>query len=83
MIKRIVFFFGDAEKAKIRWTLLYITLAIIVIADFFVHREHANFFWDKIPGWSALFGFLSCVFFIVVAKFIGHLWLMKKEDYYD
>lgn len=84
MIKRIVFFFGDPENAKMRWRLLYITLAIIVIADFVAHREHAAFFWDKIPGWSAVYGFISCVVIVFVSKFIGHqLGFMKKEDYYD
>lgn len=83
MIKRIVNFFGDAENSRLRWKLLYITLAVIVIADFLVSREHAEFFWDKIPGWSALYGFISCVLLIVVSKFVGHVWLMKKEDYYD
>lgn len=84
MIKRIVNFFGDAENSGLRWKLLYITLAVIVIGDFLAHREHAEFFWDKIPGWSALYGFISCVLIVVVSKFIGHqLGFMKKEDYYD
>jgi hypothetical protein len=84
MIKRIVCFFGDPQNAKVRWKLLYITLAIIAIADFFVYREHAEFFWDKIPGWSAFYGLISCVLIVFVSKFIGHqLGFMKKEDYYD
>ena len=84
MIKRIVCFFGDDQNAKLRWRLLYITLAVIVIADLLVTREHVEFFWDKIPGWSALYGFISCVLIVFVSKFIGHqLGVMKKEDYYD
>lgn len=83
MIKRIIYFFGDPQYTKTRWRLLYITLAVVLIADFFVPRDHAEFLWDKIPGWSAFYGFISCVLLIVVSKFVGHLWLMKKEDYYD
>lgn len=62
---------------------LYIFLALLVGADFFVHREHATFIWDHIPGFSALHGLISTVIIILVAKGIGHAFLMKKEDYYD
>ncbi len=83
MIKRIIFYLGDPQNAGRLKKLLYFTLAFVLIADFFVPREHAEFLWDKIPGWGALYGFISCVILIVVSKFIGHVWLMKKEDYYD
>ncbi len=82
MIKNLVNFFGDPEHAKKRWKLLYITLAVIVLADFLVHREHAAFLWDEIPG--ALYGFIACTLIVFVSKFYGHkLKVMKKEDYYD
>ncbi len=56
-----------------------------------VHAEHAEhathhvtYIWDKIPGWGAFYGFVSCVVIILVSKFIGHQGgIMKKEDYYD
>ena len=84
MIKKVVDFFGDPEHAQNRWRLLYIALAVIVIADFFVPREHAAFFWDEIPGWGALYGFIACSLIVFVSKFLGHQGgLMKKEDYYD
>ncbi|MDP2682047.1 MAG: hypothetical protein Q8P28_04450 [Deltaproteobacteria bacterium] len=83
MIKRIVDYLGNPDNAGRLKKLLYITLAVIVAADFLVPREHAAFFWDDIPGWSAVYGFISCVLIIVVSKFLGHRGLMKKEDYYD
>ncbi|HAG50582.1 MAG: hypothetical protein A2X87_04085 [Deltaproteobacteria bacterium GWC2_42_51] len=83
MMKRILFFLGDPANTGRLKKLLYITLAVIVASDFIVHREHAVFIWDKIPGWSAIYGFISCVLLIFVSKFIGHIWLMKDEDYYD
>ncbi len=84
MIGRIVRFFGDAEQAKRRRRLLAATLLAVVIADFFVSREHGEFFWDAIPGWAALFGFFSCVAIIFVSKILGHQGrLMRREDYYD
>ncbi len=84
MIKRIVEFFGDAQYAKPRRRLFYVTLVAIVIADFLVYRGHAEYLWERIPGWPAAYGFGSCVVLIFVSKFLGHQGrLMRREDYYD
>ncbi len=61
----------------------YVFLGLVVISDFFVHHDHVNFLWDKIPGWWSAYGFISTVVMIVLSKAIGHAWLMKSEDYYD
>lgn len=68
---------GALKKAS------YVVLALVFGADFLVHRHHATFIWDGIPGYGAVYGFVSCVVIIIVSKAIGHAWLMKKEDYYD
>ena len=84
MIKKIVNFIGDPQNAAKNKRLLYIILVVVVIADFLVNRHHAEYIWDKIPGWGAVYGFISCVLIIVVSKFFGHQGgLMKREDYYD
>jgi hypothetical protein len=84
MIRRVVEFFGDAKYAKQRRRLLHLVLALIVIADILVPREHAEYLWERLPGWSAVYGFGSCVLLIFVSKFLGHQGgLMRCEDYYD
>lgn len=84
MIKRIVDFFGDEEHARQRRRLFYLVLVLIVVADFLVPREHAEYPWERLPGWSAVYGFVSCVLLIFVSKFLGHQGgLMRREDYYD
>jgi hypothetical protein len=84
MIKRIVDFFGDEEYARLRRRLFYLVLVLIVVADFVVSRPHAEYFWERLPGWSAAYGFGSCVALIFVSKFLGHQGgLMRREDYYD
>lgn len=84
MIKRVVDFFGDGNYAKQRRRLFYLVLVLIVLADFLVAREHAEYLWDRLPGWSAVYGFSSCVLLIFVSKFLGHRGgLMRREDYYD
>ncbi|THK39477.1 hypothetical protein EHS39_04425 [Ensifer sp. MPMI2T] len=84
MIERIVDFFGDETYAISRRRLFYLVLALIVVADFLVSREHAEYLWERLPGWSAVYGFGSCVILIFVSKFLGHQGgLMRREDYYD
>ncbi|KCZ71684.1 hypothetical protein ANME2D_02420 [Candidatus Methanoperedens nitroreducens] len=63
--------------------LFYASLVIVVLADFFIHREKIEFFWDAIPGFSALYGLVSSILLIIVSKAIGHKLLLRKEDYYD
>jgi hypothetical protein len=61
----------------------YIALVFLVLIDFFVGRHHVYFFWDKIPGFNAFYGFIACVAIIFGGKALGKLWLSKPEDYYD
>ncbi len=84
MIGRIVRFFGNAEQAKRRRWLLAATLLAVFVADFLVPREHGDFFWDEIDGWSAAFGFVSCVAIIFASKLLGKQGrLMRDVVYYD
>ena len=84
MINSIVDYFGNDASATRRRRLFYLVLVLIVVADFLVFREHAEYLWDSVPGWSAVYGFVSCVLLIFVSKFLGHrVGLMRREDYYD
>ncbi|MBW9063009.1 hypothetical protein JNB71_06730 [Rhizobium herbae] len=84
MIRSIVDFFGNEAYATPRRRLFYLVLVSVVVADFLVFREHAEYLWERVPGWSAVYGFLSCVLLIFVSKFLGHQGgLMRREDYYD
>jgi hypothetical protein len=84
MIKKVVDYVGNPENSAKLKKMLYISLIIIVISDFFATRHHPHYIWDTIPGWSAFYGFVSCVLIIIVSKFIGHQGgVMKREDYYE
>jgi len=99
MIKKLVDYIGSPETSKQKNTIGFIALAIVVAADIWVqvanymearhashaaHATHVTYLWDKLPGWGAFYGFVSCVVIILVSKFIGHQGgIMKKEDYYD
>lgn len=75
-------FFDKPENIKILKYGFYVSLGILVILDFFVHK-HTHVSWEKIYGSYAMYGFLSCAVIVAVSKTIGKLWLQKKEDYYD
>jgi hypothetical protein len=99
MIKKLVDYIGSPENSKQKNLIGYIALVVVVVADIWVqlanyleakhavhaaHAAHVTYLWDKIPGWGAFYGFVSCVVIILVSKFIGHQGgIMKKEDYYD
>lgn len=59
----------------------YISFALVGF-DFLVPRHHIFFVWDRIPGFMALYGLFSSIIIIFLFKTLGHLFLMKKEDYY-
>ena len=84
MIKRMVLYVGDPANSKTLKKFSYLALLLVFASDFFVHRDHAMYIWDKIPGWGALYGFISCVVIILVSKFLGHQGgIMQGEDYYN
>lgn len=66
--------------------ILYGCLFFTIIAGFFVHlnlQPEVHFFWETLPVFSAVYGFIGCIVIIVGSKAIGHYWLQKKEDYYE
>jgi hypothetical protein len=66
--------------------IYYICLAVSVAVGLLMlhfHMRHIYFWWQGIPAFFAIFGFIGCVLLIVVSKALGHHWLMKDEDYYE
>lgn len=63
--------------------LLFIAIGITMLLGFFFTPEHPHFFWEKIPVFDAVFGFIGCSLIILGSKALGHSWLQKDEDYYD
>jgi len=68
-----------------RW--FYVGLATVAVAEtvlpFMFPGDHSHFGFERFPAWGSLYGLASCVVIIVVSKFIGKLWLMRREDHYD
>jgi hypothetical protein len=62
--------------------LLFDALKLPAMAAWF-HAHPPHFWFEWIPAWGSLYGLASCVAIIIVSKFIGKAWLMRREDYYD
>ena len=59
-------------------------LALVALWDaFLVDKEDAEFWFEKLPAFWSLFGFLACVIIILFSKWFGHRGIMTREDYYD
>ena len=65
--------------------LVFIAVAEVILPIVFHDEEaHAHHFdFERWPAFGSAYGFVSCVLIIIVSKFIGKLWLMRKEDHYD
>ena len=61
-----------------------------VVAEMF-HTHQPHFWFESFPSgkfspklpWGSVYGVVSCIAIIVVSKFLGKVWLMRREDYYD
>lgn len=76
----------DPKRFSIAKKICYAILVLIVLLEIAVnllHLGHGHFWFEGLPAFGSIYGFISCVLIIIVSKFIGHYWLMKKEDYYD
>jgi hypothetical protein len=60
-----------------------VCLAASIAVDLvFRHHGHAVFWWHAMPAFDLLFGLVGCLGLIVAAKWLGHTWLERPEDYY-
>lgn len=71
------------EHSRMLKRIFFVFLALFVVFDFRAARHEPHFFGDSIIGFWSLFGLLGCLGMIILCKGLSHVWLMKKEDYYD
>ncbi len=65
----------------------YVGLAVLALVEIVqplvIPSDHSHFRFESNPAWGSLNGLISCVEIIVVSKFLGKVWLMRREDHYD
>lgn len=71
------------RKDVIRWFLriFYFCCAALLIADFIIHRHIVTDI-ERIPTFYAIYGLISCVVLVYLAKWLRIL-LIRDENYYD
>jgi hypothetical protein len=79
--QREVTFFDQPRNIALILKTFYALCIILVLLDFFVHR-HIYVYFETIPAFYAIYGFVACVVLVVLAK-IMRKGLMRDEHYYD
>lgn len=59
------------------------TLVLSIVLDIVFNLGYGSFWWSKVPGFFAVFGFFGCIAIILGSKLLGKFWLKKKEHYYS
>jgi hypothetical protein len=80
-MKKELKIFDKPENVKKFLGLFYASLVVLLIVDFFVHK-HAEFPWEGATDFFAVYGFISCVALIFIAKVL-RLFVKRDEEYYD
>ena len=62
--------------------VLIISIGLSMLIGLFFRPEHPHFWWEKIPIFDAIFGFLGCIVIVLGSKALGHHGIQKDEDYY-
>lgn len=65
------------------WIALTILTLASLILEFTVLSGYDTHWWNAIPGFYIIWGFLGSVTIIYVSKWLGKLFIYKDEQYYD
>ena len=68
-------------RSKRSLVTFLLVLTVLVIIDFFVHRQ-AHLLWEDFPEFFPICGFVS-VFLVVLAAQLLRLFIKKDESYYE
>jgi len=68
---------------KWHWVVLGVLTVISLILEFTFLADYDSHWWNSIPAFYAIWGFLSCIVIIYVSKWLGKLFIFRKENYYD
>ena len=61
--------------------VFYASLVVLLIIDLLIPK-HSHFPWEDAPEFFAVYGFVSCVSLIFIAKLLRKI-VRRNEDYYD
>jgi len=65
---------------RIFWSL--VGLCVLLAAFDLVYPQHGHFFWENWVGFYGVYGFLSCIGLVLLAKLLRMV-LKRDESYYE
>lgn len=68
---------------KIHWIILGVLFVITLGFEFTTLADYDSHWWNAIPAFYAIFGFVICVSIVYVAKFIAKNIVNRDINYYD
>ena len=80
-MKKELKIFDKPKNVKRFLGIFYVSLVVLLIIDFFIHK-HAEFPWEEAPDFFAVYGFVSCVLLIFIAKVLRRF-IRRDENYYE
>jgi len=80
-MKKELTIFDDPKNVKRLRIGFFVALVLLLVAESFVEM-HGEFSVEHFYGFYAVYGFISYVLLIFVAKGLRKI-IMRKEEYYD
>jgi len=80
-MKRELKIFDNPKNVQRFLYIFYVALFALLVIDFFIPK-HGHFPWEGAPEFFAVYGFISCVSLIFIAKLLRKI-VRRDEDYYD
>lgn len=80
-MKKELKIFDNPRNVRRLLRVFYASLVLLLVSELAIHK-HASYPWEDFLGFFAVYGFVSCVLLIFLAKGL-RLLVMRKEDYYD
>ncbi|MEX0798507.1 MAG: hypothetical protein WD025_03635 [Bacteriovoracaceae bacterium] len=74
----------DKISRKIWIAIIAVATVILIALQYLALNEDHDHWYDKIPGFWSLFGFIGCWLIVVASKKLGKLFIQteEKEDKY-
>ncbi len=80
-MKKELNIFDKPKNVKRFLGIFYLSLVVLLIIDFFIPK-HPEFPWEGAPGFFAVYGFVSCVLLIFIAKVL-RIFIKRDENHYE
>lgn len=69
-------------KKFLKWFFI-ISIIMSCVLGFLFPNKHADFLWQKIQVFDALFAFTGVIVLTIISKALAKILLHREEDYYD